>query len=214
MRTAVVVLGFLGAGILGGVAARIVARDEAPAPLGPDRLAARVESLEAEVARLSAEMRRPPDLPPLAAAPAAPAAEPPPDPPSPFPDGEIEAKVRATVEEIAREQREEKEQQALAATLAAEEKWIAMVREPLALTDSQVEGLRALLARRREGIAVYKGRLLERGTDITPAEREALAQEMKDLGVALDQELRALLSSSQYDALMAYNEARKQGAGR
>jgi hypothetical protein len=216
-RTFVVLLGFLGAGLLGGLGARVLGPEGERPPPGPDdhaRIEARLADLASRVRKIEDGVggdhpfSRLPDVraaePPAVAGPEASGSPPPPLDPGEamIPEARIEEKVRATVEEIAREEREARERKAAEAVAEQEAAWVEKVRTELLLTDNQAEGLVHLLSKRREGMAAYKRRLGDLGAVPDEARKAALDQEIADFGRELDSDLRSILSSSQYDSLM------------
>jgi hypothetical protein len=216
MRTALIAIGFVAAGLIGAVAARELFPPELPPPTGPRSdlaaLEARINDLSAQVDRLSEEVRSResvvirPDVPPAAVPDTAEAlpAEPPPangEAPAALTDDRIEKKVVETVEKIARARAEEKARREEAATRKKELEWLRQKQRELDLTDDQVQQFAKLLVQRRATLAVMKRRY-----DAAPPEQKPLIQaEMKDYGELLRGELRKLLNADQYEAIMHPN---------
>jgi hypothetical protein len=230
MRSALFVLGFLGAGLVGGLVGRMLAPPpEAELSEGRDlsRLTATVEDLKAEVARLSEEQRLLAGTNPLlgGAAVAGTRAESPPAmddaaraamefgvpgarPADPLatssltPDEMIEEKVRETVVEIAREDRVRRAKAAEAAQREKELKWLRDLKPKLGLTDFQIEEMSTLMIQRRQAIAAHKRQVAALGDNPPPSQRAPLDQALKDYGETLKTELQKVLSPDQYEAIM------------
>lgn len=221
MRAAVFVIGIVGAGLVGAVAGRILLPEEGSRPTSredPSRLEARFDDLEAEVARLAEDLRRERDTPPLPAPAPAPVpeaaddAEPVPVVTVEVSESVIEEKVREALDERAREVTEEQKRRADALQAEKDAAWQARLKKELGLTDYQATELVKQLRRRREVLTEHKRKLMEKGPDITPAEREALQQDLLDAGQLLDSDLKSLLNADQYEALMKmYRKPTPQG---
>ncbi|MHC4860629.1 MAG: hypothetical protein ACYTDY_11110 [Planctomycetota bacterium] len=227
MRAAVFVIGIVGAGLVGAVGGRILFPEEGSPPTSredPSRLEARIDDLEAEVARLAEELRRErdtralPDPAPVSLPAPAPApeasddAEPVPEFTVEVSESVIEEKVREALDERAREASAEQKRRADALQAEKDAAWQARLKKELGLTDYQATELVKQLHRRREVLAEHKRKLLEKGPDITQAEREALQQDLRDAGRLLDSDLKSLLSADQYEALMKmYRKPTPQG---
>ena len=216
MKTALFVLGFLGAGLVGAVASRELfppaASPAADAPGDLAGLEARVDDLSDQVARLSEEVRARRDagivpsdpshaaaaddptlLPGLAADPAG-------APPA-FTDDRIEKKIEETIAKITRERQAEKAKQVELSTRKKEREWLLTKQKEHGLTDYQVEEFTKLLMYRRERLGTLKAGWNE----ATPEQQAQRKTEMEDLGRELRGELQKLLSGDQYEAIMKTN---------
>jgi hypothetical protein len=226
MRGALFVIGMFGAGLVGAVAGRFLwGNDEAPpADRAPDAaLETRLAEVEARVAELREEVRRPPDLsaalasPPAEGAPrddATSAPEPTAAAPT-VPEAEIEEKVREVVEERAAAEREARERRAAAIQIEKDRAFLGRLQEALGITDFQREELGRHLTARRAALEEYKQRLTEYGPDITTGQRDAARQRLTDWVADQDVELKALLGVDTFDKLMKITSPdRGRGGGR
>jgi DNA repair exonuclease SbcCD ATPase subunit len=220
MRAPLILIGFLGAGVVGAVAGQILfTPTEPPTSTDPEvaRLVKRIDDLESESARMRDEIGR---LSVAAPAPAAPGeapalvpadvprpeavtpADPAPVPSGLVPEERIEEKVRETIQEIAKDQREKKERWAALKQAEKEKKWLEGIAPKLGLSGQQVEDLTKLLEKRRKAIFAYNRAKEQLGPDAPPERREALEQRIRAFGQTLDEELRLVLSTEQYEAIM------------
>jgi len=221
MKIVLIALGFVGAGLIGAVAARELFPGDAPEMGAPSALAsveARIDDIEAQVARLTEEVRARRDAgivpnapPPFSDDPAAAIpldAAPPSDGPAAITDDQIERKVVETVEKIARARAAEKARRAEEIQLAKEREWLATKQKEIGLTDYQVEELGRMIVARRRAIAGFKRKMAA----APDGQKADIQQAMMDYRRQLDGELRKLLSGDQYDAIM--NPQRRKGNGK
>ncbi len=241
MRLVLLTIGFIGAALLGAVFGQVLFPADNTLPGRSEdysRLTAKVEDLGAEVESLRTgilEERASRPLPeadrPSAAASAAIAgvspgsgAEPGVTIPGAGPDGAassslvadavIEEKVRETVNEIAREQREERARRAEAEAVARENAWLKEMQPQIGLTDYQVEELGTLLKERRHTLASFKRKAADFAANGTPQQQEALEQSMNDYRVELKGEILKVVSQDQYEGILRWSaDKRKQGGG-
>ncbi|MEN8151896.1 MAG: hypothetical protein ABFS86_18925 [Planctomycetota bacterium] len=212
MKTALIVFGFLGAGLIGAVAARELFPAPVPSTAPPPELAAlgaRVDDLSGQVERLAEELRVlrdagvvPSALPPLPSAGksgSVPGATAPSEAPAPaITEERIEKKVEETIAKIARERQEEKARWVEKETRKKERDWLLQKQKELGLTDYQVDEFAKLLVYRRERLATLKAGWEQ----ATPEQQVQRRTEMEDLSRELHGELRKLLSAQQYEAVM------------
>jgi hypothetical protein len=222
MRTVIFVIGFIGAGLAGAVGGRVLFPVEAPLtgdPGVPARVTARLDDLEAQIARLSETVNR--DLAPPLPDPIVrvdgrvPHAEEPAQDPDvvvlEVSEGVIEEKVREAIDERVKAQREEHERRVATQKEQKVQAWLEKWQKELGLTDYQREELGKQFRLRQKAIDDYKRTIAERGSDITEAEKALLTQEVKDVVRQSDAELKSLLSTQQYEKLMeAYSGGKRR----
>jgi len=213
VKIALLLIGFVGAGVIGAVAARELFPADAPevgAPPGIAAIEARVNDLSAQVTRLTEEVRAQrdarilPDAPPPATvdAPAAiegeAAAAGVPGLPAEITDDLIEKKVVETVEKMARARAAEKARRDEAAVRKKEREWLLAKQKELGLTDYQVNEFAKMLISRRQRM----GEMKRRWNAAPEEQKPQVRAEMEDYSRTLRGELQKLLNADQYDAIM------------
>lgn len=221
MKMALIAIGILAAGLVGGMASDLMRGDAAPvvAQESPDRLEARVEMLEAAVDRLVHEVRLladarvlPVEAPRAVPGEAAAAEALETDPAS---EEEIAAKVLETIEKREEKAREEREARMAAFATEREDAAIKKLESELGLTAYQSDELKAIYQERRKAMAALRDKL-RAGREGPPSREDmaAMRDEMRQIQDDADQKLKDLLTDDQYKAVKKASANRSNRGGR
>jgi hypothetical protein len=227
MKPAALAIGFVCAGLIGAVCANVFFPPEpaAPADTGaPDRIDARFDELEAEIDRVAKLVETQRIAPPISEE-----VKPEIEETKPLGEGSaafiedpiirdarvsdhnetvavIEDKVRKVIEEKQEQARQEREKAAAIKLAKQREDFLDKWTKALDLTDAQREQLSENWNTRvKVGRALQK-RQQEFGPDATQQQREILKQETADAARLIDDELKKILSTEQYDKMMGFYE--------
>ena len=216
MKPAILIVGFAVAGVFGALAGTLFRSERvevASAPTDTARIDSRLQSVEAELARLrdgqTALMRtarESVDAPVAAAAPAAAAAE---SVPVPVEEGALKDAVREVVEEQAREAREQRAEREATMAAERESRMLERMQESLQLTPYQQDQMKDILGRRRAAMLALRDKI--RSSDGPPSDE--VRQEFQKTREQFDAELAQVLSPAQYETFKASDGAGGPGGG-
>jgi hypothetical protein len=223
MKIALFALGFIAAGVVGGVTADLLRPEVTSAPTegGRDRLAAEIDDLRTDVAHLREEFRTARDAAVLPDEPAGTA-----DAPLPSAAGEeipseeavadgsgaLEEKVNRLIEEKARKDGEARTKRIGAMWAERDKERLSRLKEDLDLTDYQAEELARILDERRKVMMEMRTKMFEGGREnLSREEITAFREKMQKSRDESEEKVKSLLSSSQYEQ---YRKLEPSGGGR
>jgi hypothetical protein len=222
MRTALLGLGFLGAGLVGALAAQILFPPPEPTvdrPGDPAHLASRVADLEKNVDLLAGQVRlletRPPTVLEAAPAPgddgvgpsepgeAAPAVA----------GGELEEKILDVVERREEEERRARDERRAAMAAEWEAAMLTRLQEELSLDAYQKEELARILAERRERMTALRDRYFSGEGRGGPEQAGLFREEMQKVREETTAKIQELLTPEQFEAFQSQDRGGRGGFG-
>ncbi|MHC4471863.1 MAG: hypothetical protein ACYS99_12960 [Planctomycetota bacterium] len=216
-KTALLIIGFAAAGVLGALTATLAVRGESDTRPGGDlsKILARVEAVEAKVDRIQAEMRElrtPPPLPDPRMAPTPLAGRAAVEEPRPALDKELDEKVRKAVEES-----RDAEQEAIGRRFSAfaeqrEKAVLKKLKDESGLSSYQEEEMQKILTRRREAIGeFFRTMFSRRRTEGEETEFTKIQEKIREVAQKSDEEIKALLTPEQYEKFKEEDRMSRRG---
>ncbi|MEN8151251.1 MAG: hypothetical protein ABFS86_15655 [Planctomycetota bacterium] len=218
MKVVLIAIGFIAAGVIGGVTSDLLRPDQPTAPLddGRDRIEAELSDLRTLVARQGEEIRALRDAALVANEPArlagAPALEPDAETAAAANEGEFEDKVAKVLEKKDQEEREARTQRMTAMMAEREKALLKRLQEELGLTDYQSEELGKIFGERRNAMMAIREKIFEGGREnVTQEQFAEMRENMQKSREESEEEIKNLLTADQYEA---YQKQDTGGFGR
>jgi len=209
MKIALMALGLLAAGVVGGVTSDLLRPDAPPsvAAGNTDQLKAEFSDLRTTVARLTEEVRALRDARVVPSEPTALAGGPAalgPDTEAPVAAAtteELEAKVNKLIEEKDKKDSEARSQRMNAMWEGRDKARLKRLQDELDLTDYQAEELAKILGERRKLMSEMRTKMFEGGRENLSQEQiTEFREKMQKSREESDEKVKTLLSSTQYES--------------